>query len=131
MSPIPAIPTVPEPGQTTLDFTGRYNTKRLSKPSNPETKIPLQRSSSLRCEISGESAHEAILIRQFDNACIIGWDGDVSDPKGHQLHWYSYSRELKLSAIQYALNTYCGGVRWLRSRKSHLIWAIVLLCREH
>jgi hypothetical protein len=28
-------------------------------------------------------------------------------------------------------STYCGGVRWLRSRRSHLIWAIVLPCREH
>jgi hypothetical protein len=34
--------------------------------------------------------------------------------------------QLRLSQL-----SYCGGVRWLRSRKSHLIWAIVLPYREH
>ena len=109
MPPIPAIHTVLELGQTTLNFTGQYNAKRPGKPSNPETRIPLQHSSGLRREISGESAHEVVLIRQFDNARVVGWDGDVSDPEGHQLHRYSYSRELKLSAIQYALNNYVRG----------------------
>ena len=109
MPPIPAIPTVLEPGQTTLDFTGRYNAKRPGKPSNPETRIPVQRSIGLRREISGESAHEAVLIRQFDNARVVSWDGDASDPEGLPLHRYSYSHELKLSAIQYALNTYVRG----------------------
>jgi hypothetical protein len=105
---VPAIPMVPEPGQTTLDFTSRYNVKRPGKPSKPETRILVRRSGARR-EISGESAHESILIRQFDNARIVWWDVDDSDPEGHSIHRYSYSRELKLSAVSYALNTYVRG----------------------
>ena len=34
---------------------------------------------------------------------------DESDLEGHLLHQNSYSQELKLSAVQYALNTYVRG----------------------
>jgi hypothetical protein len=39
------------------------------------------------------------------------YDDDESNPEGHPLHRNSYSRELKLSAVQYALNTYVRGKR--------------------
>jgi len=56
-----AIPTVLVLGQTTLDFTGRYGAKRPSKPFKPETRITVWRS-SVRCEISGDPAHKAVLV---------------------------------------------------------------------
>jgi hypothetical protein len=106
MPPIPTIPMIPELGQTKLDFTGQYTAKRLGKASNPETRVPLQRSIGSRHWISGESAYETSLTRSFEDARIIGYDDDASNPEGYPLHWNSYSRELKLSAVQYALNTY-------------------------
>jgi len=100
---------VPEAGQTTLDFSGQYKAKRPGKPSKLETKIPLRRSTGSRHLIFGESAYEAVLVRQFDAARVVMYDEDESDLEGHPLHRNSYSRELKLSAVQYALNTYVRG----------------------
>ena len=100
---------IPELGQTKLDFTGQHRAKRPGKLSNPETRILLQRSIGSRHWISRESAHEASLARSFEDACIIRYDDGASDPEGHPLHWNFYSWELKLSAVQYALNTYVRG----------------------
>lgn len=109
MPPIPAIPAVLELGQTKLDFSGKFKPpKRPGKPSKLETRI-LVRRSGVRREFLGESAHESLLIRQFDDARVVWWDIDDSNPEGHTIHRYSYSRELKLSAVSYALNTYTRG----------------------
>jgi hypothetical protein len=95
-----------EPGQTTLDFTSRIAHKRPGKPSNPTTKIPLYRSIGARPEvgdrrwIASESAHEDVLVHQFQIARIVHYDDEESDPEGYVLHRNSYSCELKLSAIQ-------------------------------
>ena len=40
---------------------------------------------------------------------IASYDDDNSDPEGHALHYNSYPRELKLSAIQWAENTWVQG----------------------
>jgi hypothetical protein len=39
----------------------------------------------------------------------VNYDPDESDPKGYALHRFSYSRELKLSAVEWACNTYVKG----------------------
>jgi hypothetical protein len=78
MPPIPPIPMIPELGQTKLDFTGQHRAKRPGKLSNPEARIPLQRSIGSRNWISRESAHEASLARSFEDACIIRYDDDAS-----------------------------------------------------
>jgi hypothetical protein len=39
----------------------------------------------------------------------VNYDLDESNPEGFALHRRSYSRELKLSAIEWALNTYIKG----------------------
>ena len=109
MAPIPGIPVVLELGQTKLDFSSKSKPKRPGKVSNPATKIPVRRSSGVRREFSGESVHETLLMRQFNDACVVWWDVDDSDPEGHAIHRYSYSRKLKLSAVSYALNTYTRG----------------------
>ena len=99
MPPIPPIPMIPELGQTKLDFTGQHRAKRPRKASNPKTRILLQRSIGSRYWISGESAYETSLACSFEDARIIGYDDDASDPEGHPLHRNSYSWELKLSAV--------------------------------
>jgi hypothetical protein len=71
MTPIPGIPVVLEPGQTKLDFSGKSKPKRPGKVSNPATKILVWRSSGIRREFSGESVHETLLMRQFDDACVV------------------------------------------------------------
>jgi len=39
----------------------------------------------------------------------VNYDPDESDPEGYALHRNSYSRELKLAAIEWATNTYIKG----------------------
>jgi len=114
MPAIPAIPTVPELGQTTLDFTGPYIAKKPGKRAKPETMIPLRRSTGSTGDIqhrwiAGESAHEAVLVRQFEAARIVMYDDNESDLGGYALHRNSYSKELKLSAVQWAINTVVRG----------------------
>jgi hypothetical protein len=46
------------------------------------------------------SSYENTLAHQFQTACIANYDPDESDPKGYALHYFSYSRELKLSAVE-------------------------------
>jgi hypothetical protein len=109
MPPNPAIPVVLELGQTALNFTGQYKAKRLGKVSKPECGIPLRRSSGIvngaHQWIAGESNYEAVLACQFEAARTVNWDDDESDPGSLPLHRNSYSRELKLAAVQWALNT--------------------------
>jgi hypothetical protein len=59
-----------------------------------------------------------MLARQFQIARIVHYDNDESDPEGHVLRCDSYSRELKLSAIRWALHTY---VRGKRPRDPHVL----------
>jgi hypothetical protein len=52
------------------------------------------------------SSYESTLARQFQTAYIVNFDPYQSNPKGYALHRFSYSRELKLSAVEWACNTY-------------------------
>ena len=42
-------------------------------------------------------------------ARVVQYDEDKLDPQGHVLRCNSYSWELKLSAVQWSLNTYVKG----------------------
>ena len=106
MAPLLAIPVVRELGQTTLDFSGSSTVrKKPGKPARPTTKVP----PLVRRQWMTGSAHESTLARQFQRARIVNYDPDESDPKGYALHRFSYSRELKLSAVEWACNTYVKG----------------------
>jgi len=62
MPPIPPIPTVPEPGQTTLSFNGpRIMLKKPGKPAKPVQKVPAK----LNRQWLFGSAYENILAQQF------------------------------------------------------------------
>jgi len=107
MAPFPSIPTVPEPGQTTLDFSGSSMIrKKPGKPAKLITKVParLQR----QWWFSG-SNHKSFLVRQFEAARVVAYDDEDSDPKGYALHRHSYTRKLKLAAVEWATNTYIKG----------------------
>jgi hypothetical protein len=53
--------------------------------------------------------YENVLIQQFGTACIVNYDLNEFDLKGIALYRHSYSRELKLAAIEWVLNTYTKG----------------------
>jgi hypothetical protein len=55
------------------------------------------------------SPYENQLVGQFKTACLMHYDPDESDPEGIALHRFSYSRELKLAAVEWASNTYVKG----------------------
>jgi hypothetical protein len=106
MPPIPAIPAVPEPGQTTLSFHGpRITLKKPGNVAKPVQKVPPK----LNRQWLFGSAYETTLARQFQTARIANYDPDKSDPEGYALYRNSYSRELKLAAIEWATNTYIKG----------------------
>jgi hypothetical protein len=106
MAPIPSLPKVPEPGQTMLDFSGSSTLrKKPGKPAKPTFKVPAR---VYRQWMSG-SLYENQLASQFQAACIVNYNPDESDPKGYALHCFSYSRELKLSAVEWACNIYIKG----------------------
>lgn len=106
MAPFPAIPTVPEQGQTTLDFSGSSTVrKRPGKPAKPSQKVPTR---VYRQWMTG-SQYENQLAGQFEAARAAHYNPNESDPEGLALHRRSYSRELKLSAIEWSLNTYVKG----------------------
>jgi hypothetical protein len=83
--------------------------KKPGKRAKPQTAKPLRRSTGGEQWIAGESAHEELLVRRFATYRIASYDVDNSDPEGHALHRQSYPRELKLSAIQWAENTWVKG----------------------
>jgi hypothetical protein len=106
MPPVPSLPVVPEPRQTTLSFNGPSITfKKPGKPAKPTTKVP----SRLHRQWFFGSSHEAVLDRQFQAARIINYDPDESNPEGYALYRSSYSRELKLAAVEWTGNTYIKG----------------------
>ena len=109
MPPCP-LPPAPEVGQTTLDFSRHtVSLKKPGKRAKPQTNKPLRRSTGGEQWVAGESAHEDLLVRRFAAYQIASYDDDDSDPGGHALHRHSYPRELKLSAIQWAENTWVKG----------------------
>jgi hypothetical protein len=55
------------------------------------------------------SLYENQLAGQFETARLMHYDPDESDLEGIALHRFSYSRELKLAAIEWASNTYVKG----------------------
>jgi hypothetical protein len=59
--------------------------------------------------ITGESAQEDLLFLQFQAQRAAWWDDDLSDSEGHALHRKSYTRELKLAAVNWAENTVIRG----------------------
>jgi transposase-like protein len=63
----------------------------------------------LNCRWLLGSPYENYLARQFRTARIVAVDSDESDPEGIALHRNSYSRELKLAAIEWATSTYRKG----------------------
>jgi len=106
MPPIPPLLVVPEPGQTTLSFNSlSIIFKKLGKPAKPITKVP----SRLHRQWFFGLLHKAVLARQFQTARLVNLNPDESDPEGYALHRNSYSRELKLAAIEWASNTYIKG----------------------
>jgi hypothetical protein len=55
------------------------------------------------------SFYENTLAGQFETARIAHYNLNESDPQGYALHRFSYSRELKLAAVEWASNTYIKG----------------------
>ena len=55
------------------------------------------------------SLYENQLACQFHITCTTNYNPDKSDPDSYALHRHSYSRELKLSAVEWACNTYIKG----------------------
>ena len=55
------------------------------------------------------SQYENQLACQFEAARVANYDSDESDPEGFALHRRFYSHELKLSAIEWSMNTYIKG----------------------
>jgi hypothetical protein len=55
------------------------------------------------------SQYENQLALQFEAACVANYNPDKSDPEGIALQRRSYSCELKLSTIEWSLNTYIKG----------------------
>ena len=55
------------------------------------------------------SQYESQLALQFEAARAANYDPNESDHEGCALHRRSYSRKLKLSAIEWSLNTYIKG----------------------
>jgi len=101
---------VPESGQTTLDFTGRYIAPRVGR--KPKANAPRYLKGDvprLPHQSFTGSTQEATLIRQFETARIVHYDDEASDPNSIARHRNSYPRELKLSAVYYTLNTYKKG----------------------
>jgi hypothetical protein len=106
MAPLPAILVVWELGQTTLDFSSSSTIwKKPGKPPKPTSKVPAQ----IHRQWMSGSLYESQLACQFEAACIVNYNSNESDPKGFALHRHSYSQELKLSAIEWAGNTYIKG----------------------
>jgi hypothetical protein len=106
MPPAPPIPKALEPGQTTLSFDSpSFALKKPGKPAKPVQKVPAK----LNCRWLLGSPYENYLAQQFRTACIVAVDSDESDPEGIALHRNSYSRELKLAAIEWATSTYRKG----------------------
>ena len=98
MAPFPGLPKVPEPGQTMLDFSGSSTVlkKKPGKPAKSTFKVPAR---VHRQWMSG-SLYENLLAQQFQTARIVNYDLNESDLEGYALHRHSYSRELKLSAVE-------------------------------
>jgi hypothetical protein len=106
MPPAPLIPTVLEPGQTTLSFNRlQIIPKRPGKPPLLVHKVPARRNQRW---LFG-SQYETLLVRQFRAARLMALGSAESDPNEVVQHRHSYSRELKLSAIEWATNTYVKG----------------------
>jgi hypothetical protein len=106
MPPIPPIPTVPEPGQTKLSFNGpQILLKKPGKPPLSVHKVPAR----LNQQWLLGSQYETLLVRQFRTARLMALGSAKSDPEEIAQHRNSYSRELKLSAIEWATNTYIKG----------------------
>jgi hypothetical protein len=103
---VPPIPTVLEPRQTTLLFNGPLIAlKKPRKPAQSAHKIPLK----LNYRWLLGSAYKNVLIRQFGTARTVNYDPNESNLEGIALYQHSYSYELKLAAIEWALNTYKKG----------------------
>lgn len=93
MPPVPAIPIVPEAGQTRLSFNSHGPAPRKpGKPAKPVFKVPPKL--ARRC-IFG-SAYEAGLAQQFKISREKAKDNDCSDAEQARTR-QSYSRELKLA----------------------------------
>jgi len=97
MPPAPPIPKALEPRQTMLSFdTPNFALKKPGKLAKPVQKVPAK----LNCQWLLGSSYKNYLARQFRTACIVAVNSDESDPEGITLHRNSYSRELKLAAIE-------------------------------
>ena len=89
-----------------LDFSGSSTIrKKLGKPAKPVFKVPTW----VNRQWMAGSQYENQLALQFKAAQVVNYDPNESDPEGVALHQRSYSRELKLSAIEWSLNTYIKG----------------------
>jgi hypothetical protein len=92
--------------QTTLNFASYITVKKPGKRASPTTKTPVRRSNREPHWILRESDYETLLCHEFLACRIVYYDDEESDPEGHVLHRNSYLCELKLSAVQWFLNTY-------------------------
>jgi hypothetical protein len=78
MAPLPAIPTVLEPGQTTLNFGGSSTVirKRTGRPVKVQHKVPAR----VHRQWMKGSFYENTLTGQFETARIAHYNPDESDP---------------------------------------------------
>jgi hypothetical protein len=91
MAPVPALPKLPERGQTVLDFSGsstvRIKPVKPGKPAKLTSKVP----SRLNRQWMLGSLYEDQLARQFKTARLVHYDPNESDPEGIALYRFSYS----------------------------------------
>jgi hypothetical protein len=106
MPPIPPIPTVPKPRQTKLSFNGLQIL--LKKPGKPPLSV-YKVLARLNKQWLLSSQYETLLVWQFRIAHLVALGSAESNPEEIAQHRHSYSRELKLSAIEWATNTYVKG----------------------
>jgi len=97
MAPVPAIPAVPEAGQTLLSFDNvqiRANRPRV---------LPLlvhKVLAKLTRQWFFGSQYENQLVWQFRTACLMALGLAEDGPEDVVQHQHSYSCELKLAAIE-------------------------------
>jgi hypothetical protein len=104
--PLCLLPTYPELEQTTFNFISHITAKKPDKCASPTTKTSVQRSNGERHWILRESDHKTLLCCEFLACWIVYYNDKESDPEGYILHCNSYLYKLKLSTVQWFLNTY-------------------------
>ena len=88
IAPVPAIPKLPEHGQTVLDFSGLSTVWiKPGKPAKLTSKVP----SRVNRQWMLGSPYENQLAGQFKTARLMHYDPNESDLEGIALHRFSYA----------------------------------------